>query len=76
MKSASSSKPTETWSLRVKEAVRSPPGPPSRQQQLTVISTAISELARNIVRFAKRGEIVVSLVGDDDDFVGVTIVAH
>lgn len=44
--------------------------------QLTVISTAISELARNIVRFAKRGEIVVSLVGDDDAGPdGVTIVA-
>jgi len=43
--------------------------------QLTVISTAISEVARNIVRFAKRGEIVVSLIGDDDDVVGVTIVA-
>lgn len=42
--------------------------------QLTVISTAISELARNIVRFAKRGEIVVSLIGDDDA-AGVTIVA-
>ena len=42
--------------------------------QLTVIATAISELARNIVRFAKRGEIVVSLIGDDDA-VGVTIVA-
>ena len=43
--------------------------------QLTVISTAVSELARNIVRFAKRGEMVVSLVGDDHDFVGVTITA-
>ena len=44
--------------------------------QLTVISTAISEVARNIVRFAKRGEIVVSLIGEDDDVAGVTIVAH
>ncbi len=43
--------------------------------QLTVISTATSELARNIVRFAKRGEIIVSLVGPDDDLIGVTIVA-
>ena len=42
--------------------------------QLTVISTAISELARNIVRFAKRGEIVISLIGEEDA-VGVTIVA-
>ncbi len=43
--------------------------------QLTVISSAISELARNIVRFAKRGEVIVSLIGEDDDLVGVTIVA-
>lgn len=43
--------------------------------QLTVIATAISELARNIVQFAKRGEIVVSLIGEEDDWVGVTIVA-
>lgn len=43
--------------------------------QLTMIATAISELARNIVRFAKRGEIVVSLIGDDEA-VGVRIVAN
>jgi serine/threonine-protein kinase RsbT len=43
--------------------------------ELTMISTAISELARNIVRFAKRGEIVVSLVGEDEPN-GVRIVAR
>ena len=43
--------------------------------QLTMIATAISELARNIVRFARRGEIVVSLIGDDEA-VGVRIVAN
>jgi len=32
---------------------------------LTIIATAISEIARNIVMFAERGEIVVSLVGDN-----------
>jgi len=43
--------------------------------QLTMIATAISELARNIVRFAKRGEIVVGLLGDDEP-AGVRIVAN
>jgi anti-sigma regulatory factor (Ser/Thr protein kinase) len=32
--------------------------------ELTVLATAISEIARNIVRFAGRGEILVSLVGE------------
>ena len=31
--------------------------------ELTMIATAISEIARNIVKFAERGEIVVSMVG-------------
>ena len=42
---------------------------------LTVIATAISEIARNIVMFAERGEIVVRLVGDDDRR-GVTVTAR
>jgi RNA polymerase sigma factor (sigma-70 family) len=33
---------------------------------LTVIATAISEIARNIVMFAERGEVTVSLVGEGD----------
>ena len=43
--------------------------------ELTILATAISEIARNIVMFAERGEIVVSLVGDDDRQ-GVTVVAR
>ncbi len=33
---------------------------------LTIISTAISELARNIVRYAKRGEIILRLVNPNN----------
>jgi RNA polymerase sigma factor (sigma-70 family) len=33
---------------------------------LTVIATAISEIARNIVMFAERGEVTVSVVGEGD----------
>ena len=47
---------------------------PFSASELTMISTAISEVARNIVRFAKRGEIVVSLIGEEGPS-GVTIVA-
>jgi serine/threonine-protein kinase RsbT len=43
--------------------------------ELTIIATAISEIARNIVMFAKRGEILVSRVGDDGRE-GVTVVAR
>jgi serine/threonine-protein kinase RsbT len=43
--------------------------------ELTIIATAISEIARNIVMFANRGEVVVSLVGDDGRQ-GVTVVAR
>jgi RNA polymerase sigma factor (sigma-70 family) len=42
---------------------------------LTVIATAISEIARNIVMFAERGEIVVRLV-DEGDQRGVTVIAR
>lgn len=41
----------------------------------TVIATAISELARNIVRFARRGEIVVRLL-DDDGRRGLIVLAR
>jgi serine/threonine-protein kinase RsbT len=41
----------------------------------TLIATVISELARNIVQFAVRGEVVVSRV-DQDGTVGVMIVAR
>jgi RNA polymerase sigma factor (sigma-70 family) len=43
--------------------------------ELTIIATAISEIARNIVMFANRGEVVVSLVGEDRGQ-GVTVVAR
>jgi RNA polymerase sigma factor (sigma-70 family) len=43
--------------------------------ELTIIATAISEIARNIVMFAERGEIVVSLVGENSRQ-GVTVVAR
>lgn len=33
---------------------------------LTIIATAISELARNIVEYAHDGEIILALVGDGD----------
>jgi RNA polymerase sigma factor (sigma-70 family) len=42
---------------------------------LTIIATAISEIARNIVMFAERGEIIVSLVGENGRQ-GVTVVAR
>jgi serine/threonine-protein kinase RsbT len=44
--------------------------------ELTIIATAISEIARNIVMFAKRGEILVSLVGGENGRQGVTVVAR
>ncbi len=42
---------------------------------LTLIATAISEIARNIVMFASPGEIAVSLVGENDRQ-GVMVVAR
>ena len=43
--------------------------------ELTIIATAVSEIARNIVMFANRGEIIVSLVGENGRQ-GVTVVAR
>lgn len=43
--------------------------------ELTVIATAVSEIARNIVKFAKRGEVVVSVVTENDRK-GVTVVVR
>jgi RNA polymerase sigma factor (sigma-70 family) len=43
--------------------------------ELTLVATAISEIARNIVMFAKRGEILVTLVGENSRE-GVTVVAR
>ncbi len=41
----------------------------------TLIATVISELARNIVRYAKEGEIVIELVRDAS-VAGVKVMAH
>lgn len=43
--------------------------------ELTVIATAISEIARNIVKFARRGEIVVQLV-EESGRSGVRVTAR
>jgi serine/threonine-protein kinase RsbT len=43
--------------------------------EATMIATAISEIARNIVRFARRGDVTVTLVADGD-VPGVMIVAR
>jgi serine/threonine-protein kinase RsbT len=43
--------------------------------ELTVVATAISEIARNIVMFASHGELVVSVVGEDGRQ-GVMVVAR
>jgi serine/threonine-protein kinase RsbT len=43
--------------------------------ECTIIATAVSEIARNIVMFAQRGEVVVSLVGENSRQ-GVTVVAR
>jgi RNA polymerase sigma factor (sigma-70 family) len=43
--------------------------------ELTVIATAISEIARNIIKFAKRGEVLISLVNEQGR-TGVTVVVR
>jgi len=42
----------------------------------TLIATAISEVARNIIVYARRGEIVLSLVQGEDGKRGIVIVAR
>jgi RNA polymerase sigma factor (sigma-70 family) len=46
-----------------------------QSSEATVVATAISEVARNIVRFARRGEIALSTVADGD-VPGVSVVAR
>jgi serine/threonine-protein kinase RsbT len=41
----------------------------------TLLATAISEIARNITTYAKRGEVVVSIVHDDDRR-GIRVIAR
>ncbi|MGH7544909.1 MAG: anti-sigma regulatory factor [Gemmatimonadota bacterium] len=43
---------------------------------LTVIAAAISEVARNIVAYAKRGEIVLTPAAPKDGRIGVTVIAR
>ena len=43
--------------------------------EATVVATAISEIARNIVRFARRGEVTIAIVSDGDA-TGVTVIAR
>lgn len=40
---------------------------------LSIIATAISEVARNIVEYAKEGEVIITLIGDEHK--GIEIVA-
>jgi serine/threonine-protein kinase RsbT len=44
------------------------------QSNLTIIATAISELARNIVEYAKEGEVIITLISDANKK-GVQVVA-
>jgi serine/threonine-protein kinase RsbT len=43
--------------------------------ELTLIATAISELARNIIRYAKRGEISIQVV-DGNPKQGIVVIAR
>jgi serine/threonine-protein kinase RsbT len=45
------------------------------QSDLTLVATAISELARNIIRYARRGEIVLRPI-QDGGLPGIVIVAR
>jgi serine/threonine-protein kinase RsbT len=42
----------------------------------TLLATAISEVARNITTYATRGEVVLSIVHDDDGREGIRVVAR
>ena len=46
-----------------------------QQSDLTLVATAISELARNIVRYARRGEIVLRRA-EDGGVPGIVIIAR
>ena len=46
-----------------------------QQSDLTLVATAISELARNIVRYARRGEIVLRQA-EDGGIRGIVIIAR
>ena len=42
----------------------------------TLLATAISEVARNITTYAKRGEVELSVVHDDDGREGIQVIAR
>jgi serine/threonine-protein kinase RsbT len=42
----------------------------------TLLATAISEVARNITTYAKRGEVLLSVVHDDDGREGIQVIAR
>jgi serine/threonine-protein kinase RsbT len=42
----------------------------------TLLATAISEVARNITTYAKRGEVELSVVHDDDGRDGIRVIAR
>ena len=46
-----------------------------QQSDLTLVATAISELARNIVRYARRGEIILQQA-QDSGVAGIVIIAR
>jgi serine/threonine-protein kinase RsbT len=43
---------------------------------LTLIATAISEVARNITTYATRGEVLLSVVRDDNGRAGIQVIAR
>ena len=43
---------------------------------LTLVATAISEIARNIIDHANHGEIVLSTLHNDGDTYGISVIAH
>jgi serine/threonine-protein kinase RsbT len=42
----------------------------------TLLATAISEVARNITAYAKRGEVVLSVIHDNDGRRGIRVIAR
>jgi serine/threonine-protein kinase RsbT len=42
----------------------------------TLLATAISEVARNITAYAERGEVLLSIVKDDDGRRGIRVIAR
>ena len=66
---------TRTWWSPARRAARSRPWWGSRPPTRPLIATAISEVSRNIVKFAERGEVVISLISSGAGR-GVSVVAR